>query len=41
MDRIQFRRKTPDEVLDPELSTEGEDGWVIERLMPWLGVNCV
>ena len=34
MDRIQFRRKTPEEVLDPEVSIEGEDDWVIERMMP-------
>ena len=33
MDRVQFRRKTPEEVLDPEVSIEGDDGWVIERLM--------
>ena len=34
IDRVQFRRKTPGEVLDPELSIEGDDGWVIECLMP-------
>lgn len=33
-DRLRFRKKEPDEVLNPELMHEGEDGWVIERLSP-------
>ena len=32
MDRVQFRRKTPEEVLNPDVSIEGDDGWIIERL---------
>ena len=35
-DRIVFRRKNDDdeEILDPKLTLEGENGWLIERLSP-------
>ncbi|XP_014772842.1 pyridoxine-5'-phosphate oxidase isoform X3 [Octopus bimaculoides] len=33
-DRLRFRQKLPNEVLDPELSHEGEGDWIIERLSP-------
>ena len=33
-DRILFRKKGEGEVIDPELTHEAENGWVIERLSP-------
>ena len=33
-DRIRFRTRTEDETLDPAISVEGENGWIIERLAP-------
>ena len=36
-DRIVFRRKNDEkgeEILDPKLTLEGENGWLIERLSP-------
>lgn len=33
-DRIVFRRPHPDEVLDPAVTAQGDDGWVYERLCP-------
>lgn len=33
-DRIVFRKKLEDEQIDPNLTKEGEDGWLIERLAP-------
>ncbi|RXG71197.1 Pyridoxine-5'-phosphate oxidase [Armadillidium vulgare] len=33
-DRIVFRRREENEVLDPSLTKEGEDGWLIERFAP-------
>lgn len=33
-DRIVFRRQRPDEVIDPALTHQGDDGWLIERLSP-------
>ena len=36
-DRIVFRRKNnegKEEILDPKLTLEGENGWLIERLSP-------
>ena len=33
-DRIVFRRKNLNEELDSKLTTEGDDGWLIERLSP-------
>ncbi|XP_066942865.1 pyridoxine/pyridoxamine 5'-phosphate oxidase-like isoform X3 [Macrobrachium rosenbergii] len=33
-DRIRFRKPLPDEVLDEQLTKQGEDGWFYERLAP-------
>ena len=33
-DRIRFRTRRDGEILDPAVSREGEDGWIIERLAP-------
>ncbi|XP_064100562.1 pyridoxine-5'-phosphate oxidase-like isoform X3 [Macrobrachium nipponense] len=33
-DRICFRKPLPDEVLNEQLTKQGEDGWVYERLAP-------
>ena len=33
-DRIVFRQKQNNEKIDPEMTLEGENGWLIERLSP-------
>ena len=33
-DRIRFRTSRDGEILDPAVSREGDDGWIIERLAP-------
>ncbi|GAB1597820.1 pyridoxine-5'-phosphate oxidase-like isoform X1 [Argonauta hians] len=33
-DRLRFRQKLPDEVINSEISHEGEYNWIIERLSP-------
>ena len=33
-DRIRFRTSRQGEILDPAVSRQGEDGWIIERLAP-------
>ena len=33
-DRIRFRTRREGETLDPAVSREGDDGWIIERLAP-------
>lgn len=33
-DRIVFRKPQDGEVIDPEFTHNGTDGWVYERLMP-------
>lgn len=33
-DRILFRKPEPEEVIDENLTKEGLDGWVYERLAP-------
>lgn len=33
-DRIQFRKATPEEVMDDQFTHLGQDGWVYERLAP-------
>lgn len=35
-DRIKFRRPKPGEKPDNILVHQGDDGWVYERLSPWL-----
>jgi len=33
-DRIVFRRPHPDEIVDPAVTKQGDDGWLYERLSP-------
>ena len=33
-DRIRFRTSREGETLDPAVSRQGDDGWIIERLAP-------
>jgi hypothetical protein len=35
-DRIRFRRVSPGELVEPTVTHVGDDGWVFERLAPWL-----
>jgi len=33
-DRLRFRRQSENEIIDPDLTKQGENGWIIERLSP-------